>query len=293
MFSYRNYTVKQYWREIILIFLAVSNIVVWLLISQHHSDSLKVSFLNVGQGDAIFFETPSGRQVLIDGGKNKKVVSELGRLMGLGDRSLDVVIATHPDADHIGGLPEVFARYEVALFIEPGVKSDNSLDDELYSRVATENSQTLLARRGQVVDLGDGAKLVILFPNADPARWETNDASIVAKLVYGRVSFLFTGDAPIKTENILLNLNKDILDTDVLKAGHHGSRTSTSLSFAQAVSPTFAVISAGRDNTYGHPHKEVLNVLERAGAQIKSTSESGTITFETNGETLDLKLGRF
>jgi len=140
-----------------------------------------------------------------------------------------------------------------------------------------------------VINFGDGAKLTVLFPNQDVSNWETNRASIVAKLVYGDKSFLLTGDSPIKTENILLNLDKEILDSDVLKAGHHGSRTSTSLSFAEVVSPEYAVISAGKDNSYGHPHKEVLDILKKVGSKILSTAESGTIIFETDGKTLQLK----
>lgn len=269
--------------------LVIGNLFVWLTVFDRGERKLAVSFFDVGQGDAIFIETPSGKQMLIDGGKNRKVVTELGRIMNFGDHSLDIVLATHPDADHIGGLPEVFARYDVALFLEPGVESENSLDNELRSRVSVENSQTLIARAGQVIDFGDGVKLEIIFPHTDVSKWETNDASVVAKLTYGEKSFLLTGDAGIKTENILLSLAEEFVDVDVLKAGHHGSRTSTSLSFAQAASPAFAIISAGKDNTYGHPHQEVLNILEKVGAEIKSTAQSGTITFETNGVNLRVK----
>lgn len=140
-----------------------------------------------------------------------------------------------------------------------------------------------------VVNFGDGAKLFVLFPNQDVSKWETNEASIVAKLVYGENSFLLTGDSPIKTENILLKLDSKILDSDVLKAGHHGSRTSTSLAYAEAVSPTYAIISAGKDNSYGHPHKEVLDILTKVGAKILSTIDKGTIKFESDGESLKLK----
>lgn len=280
---------RECWREAIILALFLANVFVWLALFQGREAELAVTFFNVGQGDAIFIETPSGKQMLIDGGKNRQVVSELGRAMGFGDRTLDVVLATHPDADHIGGLPEVFDRYEIELFIEPGVESKNFLDNELRSRVGKENAQTLLARAGQVIDFGDGARLEIIFPHVDVSSWGTNDASIVAKLIYGDKSFLLTGDAGLKTENILLRSAKSFLDVDVLKVGHHGSRTSTSFSFAQAASPTFAIISAGKDNTYGHPHKEVLNILEKVGVQTKSTAESGTITFETDGHILQLK----
>lgn len=272
-------------REVVLGVLILTNLLVWLALWQSkQNDILEVSFLDVGQGDAIFIETPNKYQVLIDGGKNRKVVSELGKLMPFGDRSIDVVISTHPDADHIGGLPEVVSRYQVGLYLEPGVESENDLDNELNTRLENRKVEKLLARRGQVIDFGDGVKLVVLFPNTDVSNWETNDASIVAKLVYRNQSFLLTGDAGIKTENALMNLAMGDLDVDVLQAGHHGSRTSTSLSFAQAASPIYAIISAGKDNSYGHPHKEVLNILQRVGAEVLSTAEDGTITFETDGK---------
>ncbi len=209
--------------------------------------------------------------------------------MPFGDKSIDIVIATHPDADHIGGLPAVLDRYKVGLFLEPGVESDNTIDEALHARLKEKDITSFLARRGMVINFGDGARLTILFPNQDVSHWETNDASIVARLDYGESSFLLTGDAPVKTENILLKLDPKSVDTDVLKAGHHGSRTSTSLPFTQAVSPDYAVISAGKDNTYGHPHKEVLDILQKAGAQVVSTIDKGTIRFETDGQKLMLK----
>lgn len=279
----------KYYKEAILLALLILTLAVGLNIWRAETQKLSVHFLDVGQGDAIFVETPSGKQLLVDGGKNKKVVSELGRLMSFGDRTIDIVIATHPDADHIGGLPEVFSRYDVAFFIEPGVKSQSDLDETLSKRVREEGVQKLIARKGQIVDFGDGAALHILFPDKNVEGLETNDASIVAKLVFGQRSFLLTGDAGIKTENILLGFPEGTLDADVLKVGHHGSRTSTSLPFAREASPIYAIISAGKDNSYGHPHREVINILNSVGAKIKSTAESSTLHFITDGETIWLR----
>ena len=282
--------VRRYPRELTVSFLLVLNICVWLLVWQREPNHiLSVYFLDVGQGDAILVETPERRHLLLDGGPNRAVLSELGKILPFADKTIDVMIESHPDKDHIGGLPEVVGRYEVGLFLEPGVESDNTIDDELKSRLKAKSIPDLLARRGMVINFGDGAKLTILFPNQDVSHWETNAASIVAKLEYGTKSFLLTGDSLIKTENILLKLDPKILDSDVLKAGHHGSRTSTSLTYAQAVSPEYAIISAGENNTYGHPHQEVLNILEQVKARILSTAERGTIKFETDGKTLKLK----
>lgn len=216
-------------------------------------------------------------------------MAELGKVLPFGNKTIDVMIESHPDRDHIGGLPEVADRYKVGIFLEPGVESDNDIDDVLHARLKAQNIPDILARRGMVVNFGDGARLEILFPNQDVSRWETNDASIVAKLTYGNESFLLTGDSTKKAESILLNLNSTILKSSVLKAGHHGSRTSTSPAYATAVSPEYAVISAGKDNTYGHPHKEVLDILQQVSAIILSTIDMGTIEFETDGQVLKLK----
>lgn len=285
---------KRYWREVLVGALILSNIIVWKAFYERQpTDILSVYFLDIGQGDAIFIDSPTHGRILIDGGPNRKVLSELGKILPFADKRIDVVIETHPDKDHIGGLPEVVSRYKVGMFLEPGVESENSIDDELKKRVEKKNIPKLLARRGMVVNLGDGAKLQILFPLArqDVSNWETNRASIVAKLVYGDKSFLLTGDSPSQIEDVLINLpaGRQVLNSDVLKAGHHGSRTSTSLAYAQAVSPEYAVISAGKDNTYGHPHKEVFDILKQVGVKIVSTIDLGTIKFETNGKTLDIK----
>ena len=278
------------WREVVVGALIFSNIFVWLaVVERRPSETLTVYFLDIGQGDAIFIDSPTHGRLLLDGGKNMKVLTELGKILPFADKRIDVLIESHPDSDHIGGLPEVVSRYKVGVFLEPGVESDNIIDDELHRRLEEKKIPEILARRGMVINFGDGVKLEILFPNQDVSKWETNRASIIARLVYGEKSFLLTGDSPIVIENVMLNLDSEILDSDVLKAGHHGSRTSTSLPYAQAVSPEYAVISAGLNNTYGHPHKEVLDILKKLGTNILSTADLGTIVFKTDGKSLYLK----
>ena len=278
------------WREVVVGALIFSNIFVWLaVVERRPSETLTVYFLDIGQGDAIFIDSPTHGRLLLDGGKNMKVLTELGKILPFADKRIDVLIESHPDSDHIGGLPEVVSRYKVGVFLEPGVESDNIIDDELHRRLEEKKIPEILARRGMVINFGDGVKLEILFPNQDVSKWETNRASIIARLVYGEKSFLLTGDSPIAIENVMLNLDSEILDSDVLKAGHHGSHTSTSLPYAQAVSPEYAVISAGLNNTYGHPHKEVLDILKKLGTNILSTADLGTIVFKTDGKSLYLK----
>ena len=281
---------KKYWREGILVFFLALNIFVWVFIYTHRpGDILKVYFLDVGQGGAILVETPSHKKILFDGGPTRNVLAEIGEVSSFDTKRIDVVVESHPDKDHIGGLPEVVDRYDVGIFLEPGVESENSIDDELHKRLIKKNVPNILARRGMRIDFGDGVELLILFPNQNVSDWETNDASVVAKLTYGNKSFLLNGDSTKKAEFILYGLNQAILDSDVLKAGHHGSRTSTSLLFAEAVSPQYTVISAGAGNSYGHPHQEVLDILNKVGAKIVSTADLGTIKFETDGETLEIK----
>jgi competence protein ComEC len=287
---------KKYWQRFLLGFLILSNLFVWVaFLASRPSNLLRVYFLDVGQGDAILIDSPTHGRILLDAGPNRQVLAEIGRILPFGDRRIDVLIESHPDRDHIGGMPDVVSRYNVGFFLEPGVESASGVDDELRERINNKNIKHLLARKGLSVDLGDGVKLVVLFPNQDVSGWETNDASIVAKLMYGEQSFLLTGESTKKAEYILLGMEPHMLNSTVLKAGHHGSRTSTSLPFAEAVSPEYAVISAGKDNSYGHPHQEVLDVLKKVGARVISTEDvaglvgRGTIIFETDGKVLQLK----
>ena len=253
-------------------------------------DTLVVAFLDVGQGDAIFIETPSGKQMLIDGGGGRAVLSELSRVMPFFDRSIDVVVNTHPDKDHIGGLPDVFKEYVVGLVIDPNVPDEKSVYAEYVSDIELDAARHVVARRGQKIIFGDGVTLEILFPDRDMQNVkDTNDASIIVRLVYGETEILLTGDAPQKIENYLVTLYGDKLESDILKAGHHGSRTSTSETFIAAVKPTYAIISAGKDNSYGHPHQETLETLIKASTTILGTYTEGTIIFESDGKTIWLQ----
>ena len=262
---------------------------VWYAVFAESDQRLTVAFLNVGQGDAILINTSGNQQILIDGGSNKQVLNELSKVMPFYDRSIDVVIATHPDQDHISGLLDVLERYEVDFVIEPGVESETAVYKEFEKLVDEKQIKKILARRGMKLVLSDGAYLLILFPDRDVSKMDTNDASIVAKLVYGNTSFLFTGDSPKKIEGYLVSIDKENLGVDVLKAGHHGSKTSSSESFIGYTSPEYAIISAGENNRYGHPHKEVLDILEKFGAQILRTDELETIIIESDGENIEIR----
>ncbi len=257
---------------------------VWSAVfAREGSGTLSVAFLDVGQGDAILIEAPGGARVLIDGGKGGAVLRALGEQLAFGDRSLDVIIATHPDLDHIGGLPEVFARYEVGMFIEPCVADDGADYAALREAVRQEGLETVCAGAGMALVLEEGVRLDLLFPDRDARSLEANTASVVARLSYGDTAFLFTGDSPIAIEEYLASVHGDSLASDVLKLGHHGSKTSTSELWLKAVRPEHVVISVGCDNTYGHPHKEVIDRLEAAKIATHETCNEGTIVFGSDG----------
>ncbi len=275
---------RKFWPVVLLLIL---NIIIWTAyLSVRETDEMKVSFLDIGQGDAIFIEAPNGRQILIDGGKNTAVLGELGSVMGFFDRTIDVVLATHPDADHVGGLPFVLERYKVKTFIDSVADADTSVYQKLEDDARKLNITTEFGMRGDVIMLDElhGVYLHILYPYPDEFKFsETNDLSIVAKLVYGDTSVMLTGDAPKVVENMLNSTDRQYLKSSILKAGHHGSNTSSGKSFVASVGAPYAIISAGIDNTYGHPHPATMKTLKDSGAEILETSKEGTITFVSNG----------
>src|SRR3989344_6107759 len=272
----------------VLLFFIFINIFIWSAVARADSAGvLTVAFLNVGQGDAIYIEAPNGNQMLVDGGPpSGAVLRELGRVMPFWDRSLDVVLATHPDQDHVGGLPSVLARMRIDNVITSENTSDTGAYEAFEKAIAEEGSHRVLARVGEKIILDEGVVFEILFPNMNTAGWETNTASIVARLSYGDQSFILTGDSPLSAEKYLVGKNGGALHSSVLKLGHHGSRTSSSKVFLSAVDPEYAVISAGKDNKYGHPHKEVTDLLSELKIPSISTAEKGTVIFKTDGAEL-------
>jgi competence protein ComEC len=244
---------------------------------------LVVAFLDVGQGDAIFIQAPNGVLALVDGGGSNRVMLELGRLMAFGDNTIDLIIATHPDKDHIGGLIPVLEKFEVSkVIVSPG-KNDTktaALFDEAVSR---EGAERILAEAGQIVwlDKPRGIYLKIMAPFS--ADLSGNEASVVAELRYGENEFLLTGDIGQATELALVRIFGEEIKTDILKVAHHGSRYSSASDFLSAAAPAFAVISAGAKNPYGHPHRDTLARLNKLKIPILGTYSEGTIVFESDG----------
>ncbi len=249
---------------------------------------LKVVFLDVGQGDATLIESPTGTQILIDGGKDARVLGELQKELGFFDRDLDMVVATHPDADHIGGLIDVLDNFEVETILMTENINDTPVRDAFLEAVEKEEAQVLYARAGQTYVLGGSATLEVLFPDTDPSNLESNLSSIVMQLQYGEIEYLLTGDSPQSIEEYLVR--KGIyLESEVLKVGHHGSKTSTAETFVSAVRPLYGIISAGRDNTYGHPHYEVTELLDAYNVKQKNTANEGSVRSFSDGASVWFK----
>ncbi len=274
----------------ILGFLLFATLSVWYAVElEDRGGKLTVAFLNIGQGDAIFIESPTGNQMMIDGGPGAVVLRELGKVMPFYDRTIDMLMISNPDKDHMGGFIDVLDAYRVALVIEPGTVGASADYKTLETKTAEEGARHIVARRGQRILLGGGAYFDVLFPDRDVSGMTTNEGSIMGRLVYGNTSVMFTGDASENIENYLDSLDGKSLHSDVLKVGHHGSHTSSSQEFVGYVSPTIAVISDGKDNKYGHPHKETLDTLNQFGVQVLRTDLQGRIVMESDGETISVK----
>lgn len=277
---------KKYGLLYLVIALIVVNI---LLLSQFNfknkKSELTFAMLDVGQGDGLFIESPTGTQILFDAGGPNKILGPLSKVISPLDRKIDAIIITNPDSDHIGGFSDVLKKYKVDFMFEPGTMNDSNTYQNLKSEIKRQNITNILAKKGMRLNIGGGAVIDILFPDRDVSLWNTNEGSIIAKLTHGKTSVMLTGDATSETEKIVLGKNsKAQIDSTILKVGHHGSRTSTSPSFAEAVSPNYALISNGKNNTYGHPHSNTLNTLNKFGTKIFRTDTLGTIIMKSDGE---------
>ncbi|MEI7709607.1 MAG: ComEC/Rec2 family competence protein [bacterium] len=276
---------KSYSLLIFVLLLVVVNIFLLRLdFKSSLPKGLTFAMLDVGQGDALFIESPTGTRILFDGGPAHSVLGPLSTVLSPFSRRIDAIVITNPDADHIGGFLDVLKKYKVGEVFEPGTVNKSSTYKNLEREIKNKNISDVLVKKGMRLDLGGGAVIDILFPDRDVSTWSSNDGSVVAKLSYGATSIMLTGDATAKTEKIILENNSPtMLKSTVLKVGHHGSKTSTSSEFVKAVAPAYALISDGKDNKYGHPHKQTLDTLGQFGAKILRTDLLGTIIMKSDG----------
>jgi competence protein ComEC len=263
-----------------------------ILIAILHEDRkgiLKFEVLDVGQGDALWIESPTGIQVLVDGGPNNKLLKEIPKVMPWYDRHIDMLVVTNPDKDHYEGFISLLKKYSVDVVLEPGTVSKTETYAFLEKEISDRKIPKVLARRGQIVDLGGGAYLQILFPDRDVSGLSSNDGSLVMKLVYGNTSVMLQGDSTDNIEHYLSSVDGENLKSTILKAGHHGSRTSSSEEYVSLVKPEMTVISSGVNNDYGHPHKETLETMHKLKIPTYDTCNNGRLILESNGENFVMK----
>ena len=278
-------------RQIALALLAATVAVIWYAVFHFESrQNLVVTFFDIGEGDAILFEAPNGNEILIDGGPGDRILAKLGGTLPFWDRSLDLVILTHPHADHVTGLVDVLERYDVGMVLETGVNHSIPEYAEWRELLKEKDVKVITAKSGQRVQFSESARLDILTPFenfAGASRPNVHDAMLVSRLAHGSTTVLLMGDAEKSLEYRLLYSGDD-LDADILKVGHHGSKTSSTVEFLAAVSPEIAVIQVGRKNRFGHPVEEVLERLEASGAKILRTDRDGDIRILSNGTAYEL-----
>lgn len=274
--------------------LVVLNILAWAVVFDLSQQKfLEVNFLDVGQGDAIFIETPTGQQVLIDGGPSSAILEKLGKEIPFWDRNIDLVILSHPEADHLAGLLEVLKKYKVENILWTGIVRDTPEYSEWQKLIKEEGAKIYIAKEGEKILMSNDISMDILYPLQNVEGKElkdSNDTSVIGRLAFGDTSFLFTGDVTQLAEKELISAYSCpnscefvTLDSDVLKVAHHGSKTSSLSEFLKEVSPEVAVIPVGKNNSYGHPATETLENLNKYGIKVLRTDERGDIKMISDG----------
>ncbi len=255
---------------------------------------LRVSFLDIGQGDSILIQTPSGHTMLVDGGPTNKILEKLSKQLNYFDNDIDVIVATHPDADHVTGLIPVLEKYNVHTVVISKAESITGVFADLTKHIEDESADVRVAEINDEIDFHDGVIATILYPPKNYTekfigkKNDTNDASVSMEIKFGNDTFLLTGDLPSTEEGklIIAGLDKNIT---VYKAGHHGSKSSNGELLLKYSKPEYAVISAGKDNRYGHPNPEALERLQKYSKEILSTITHGTISFITDGRLMEVE----
>jgi competence protein ComEC len=262
-------------------------LLVWLPVFGGNNGELRVWFLDVGQGDAIYIESPNRNNILIDAGRHsptdigEKVISPF--LSARGVDNLDLVVATHPDADHIGGIPSVLGNFDVNLLLESGAHGDSQIYSQYKASIHSSGTTRLEVDRGDEILGFLPARVKVLHPSPHwKAGKDKNNASIVLWIELGDASFMFTGDVEEPVEKELVTQGFP-LDSTVLKAGHHGSEKATSEVFLDSVVPLIVVFSCGKNNIYKHPHPSVVNRCKQKGIRIYRTDKNGCVSMATNG----------
>lgn len=244
---------------------------------------LMVSVLDVGQGDAILVKTPKGKFILVDSGPNAQREEFGKKLKKNGVDRFEVVIATHPHEDHIGNMDDIFKNFDVSNIYMPKVVTTTKTFQNMMNEIKNKNLKIKTAKAGIKFNL-DGVDFEFLAPNSDSYE-SLNNYSVVIKVTYGKNKFLLMGDAEKLSEEEIINKGFDV-SADVIKIGHHGSYTATSEKLIKKVNPAVAVLSLGKDNPFGHPHKETMNLLNKYNLKIMRTDYHGDVNFYSDGESI-------
>lgn len=266
--------------------LVISAGIIWYAVfyfEQHQN--LIVHFFDVGQGDSILIESPNGNQILIDGGPSNAILAKLGRTLPFWDHSIDLFILTHPHSDHVTGLLEVLRRYDVGAVVETGVEYSTPEYKEWQALLGKKQVPVFFVHAGEKIQFAQNGYFDLLLPTKNfvgASLKNVHDSMIVSKMHYGSTTILFTGDAEKTLEAQLVGSGANLL-SDILKIGHHGSKTSSTENFLRAVQPKVAVIQVGRKNRFGHPTQEVLDRLTSHGIQFFRNDLDGDIEFESDG----------
>lgn len=248
---------------------------------------LEISYLDVGQGDAAYIKV-NDFDILIDAGPKSDSDKLMKQLEEKNIDDFEIVIATHPHEDHIGGMTKVFEKYDVESFYMPKVTNTTKTFENMIKAVSNEGLTAKIIKEGASFDLGEGCKIEVYSP-IDESYDNLNDYSPIMKLTYGNKSFIFTGDAEKTVEKEVVEKYSKELKADVIKFGHHGSSTSSTKEFIEAISPKYGIISCGVDNSYGHPHRETLSIIDEMGIETYRTDKQGQITITSDGNNIEIK----
>lgn len=283
--------------KIFLTILAIFSVIWFLVLTGGAARNLEIYFFDVGQGDAILVKTPENQTMLIDGGPNNKVLEKLGEHLPALTKRIDIVLLTHPHADHVTGLLEVLKRYDIGAVILSGAELKTDVYAEFLKIIEDKNVPVIIAETGEAIHFDSNLEFDILSPERakdlvfnqksegfGSAGNDVNNTSIVGKLIFNDFKAMFMGDATFKIENRLLIYGEN-LKSDILKVGHHGSKYSSMLQFLKFVSPKAAIIEAGAKNRYGHPSEAALSRLKMIGANVFRADLNGDIKVLSNGFT--------
>lgn len=255
-------------------------------ICQSKDDYFHFYMLDIGQGDSIYARDKDGNDIIVDGGPNQKVLTNLGELMPFYDKKIELVVISHPHADHITGLIEVLKRYEIEKILLTDAVATTKEYEEMLEIIKSKQITTSLVKIGDSFKLSNELNIEILWPNdsfQNKKIENLNNTSIVAKLNYNKVSFLLMGDAETDVQKTLIKEIPDKLKSDILKVSHQGSKDSSNIDFIKIVNPELGIISVGLNNMYGHPHKKTLEVLENNQIKILRTDQNGRIEIVSDG----------